>query len=67
MSLKESRQISKYNAAVFEPKLLEFVACPACHSPLTQPDDCELLCIACGRKYPVRDGIPVLIVEQAQK
>jgi len=48
----------------------EGVVCPACWGELR----CEqragaerLVCAACGRKYPVVDGIPVLIVERAEQ
>lgn len=44
--------------------LLDILACPACHGKLsTGPDD--LKCLECGRAYPVRDGIPILLVDEA--
>ena len=54
---------------VLEPWLLEVLACPACRSPLREhagPESAELLCTGCGRAYPVRDGIPVLLVDEAR-
>ncbi|MFG2753596.1 Trm112 family protein [Streptomyces xanthophaeus] len=65
-----------------EAGLLEILACPACHAPLedksagghlpavaggeTAP---ELICTGqdCGLAYPVRDGIPVLLVDEARR
>ncbi|MBD3869304.1 MAG: Trm112 family protein [Acidobacteria bacterium] len=50
-----------------DPKLIEILACPGCHGrfrQLRQPDRLE--CIECGRRYPVRDGIPILLLEQAE-
>jgi len=50
--------------------LLEILACPACKSPLrAEPDADELTCTAgdCGLVYPVRDDIPVLLVDEARK
>ncbi|MGW2679824.1 Trm112 family protein [Streptomyces sp. NPDC001436] len=56
-----------------EAGLLEILACPACHAPLrdesadeTTP---ELVCTGqdCGLAYPVRDGIPVLLVDEARR
>ncbi len=47
------------------------LACPAPdHAPLSvgAPDDAEadaLTCTECGRVYPVRDGIPVLLLDEA--
>ena len=50
-----------------EPSLLEILACPACHAPLKEQAS-ELICTgdACGLAYPVRDGIPVLLVDEAR-
>ncbi len=47
-------------------RLLEVIACPACRSRLTPGDD-ELACQGCGLVYPVRDGIPVLLVDEARR
>ncbi|MFB6846309.1 Trm112 family protein [Streptomyces sp. NPDC056373] len=51
-----------------ESGLLEILACPACHSPLRE-QDAELICTdaGCGLAYPVRDGIPVLLVDEARR
>lgn len=45
-------------------KLLEILACPLCKDKVV-PEADSLLCPQCGRLYPVRDGIPVMIVEEA--
>lgn len=50
-------------------QLLDALVCPVpeCRKPLTlAADESSLQCKACGRKYPVRDGIPVLLVDQAE-
>jgi uncharacterized protein len=50
-------------------KLREWVSllvCPACHEAL-RADANGVVCTGCGRVYPVVDGIPVLIVERAEK
>ncbi len=40
--------------------------CPACHGEVRLLDGDEgIECTACGRIYPVRDGIPVMLVEEA--
>lgn len=39
------------------------LACPACHGALLREDD-RVVCAACGRAYPVEDGIAVLIRER---
>lgn len=47
--------------------LLEILACPACKGPLeARPEPPALLCRACRKAYPVRDGIPVLLIEEAE-
>jgi hypothetical protein len=44
----------------------EGVVCPDCFGEL-RGEGQALVCVACGRKYPVVDGIPVLIVERAER
>jgi uncharacterized protein len=47
--------------------LLEILACPNCRGALVVQDD-ELVCVGeCGYAYPVRDGIPVLLVDEGRK
>jgi uncharacterized protein YbaR (Trm112 family) len=46
--------------------LLEILACPACKSNLRVEAD-ELVCAACGRRYAVRDGIPILLIEEGDR
>ena len=50
-----------------DPKLLEILACPACDDrpPVRQEGD-RLICDQCHRRYPIRDGIPVMLVEEAE-
>ncbi|WP_431915941.1 Trm112 family protein [Nonomuraea jabiensis] len=48
--------------------LLEILACPACKSALRAENEAEeLVCTGCGLIYPVRDDIPVLLVDEARK
>jgi hypothetical protein len=50
--------------------LLDLLACPACHAPLRADDPAdELVCTSetCGLAYPVRDDIPVLLVDEARR
>lgn len=50
-------------------ELLEILACPRCHGSLEVSGDAGnpdgFLCPACAAVYPVRDGIPVMLVEEA--
>jgi len=52
--------------------LLAILACPACRSPLRLDEGAvegagELVCSGCGLAYPVRDDIPVLLIDQARR
>ena len=47
-------------------RLLEMLRCPACHGEIDPLEaDKGLECRECGRIYPIRDGIPVMLVEEA--
>jgi uncharacterized protein len=48
-----------------DPKLLEILACPACHAEVVLKDDNRLVCVSCRRAYPIRDGIPVMLIDEA--
>jgi hypothetical protein len=46
-------------------ELLEILACPRCKGSLTPVDDEQgLFCPACDVVYPVRDEIPVMLVDE---
>jgi len=47
-------------------ELLETVACPLCKGELAADARSYLLCQTCGLKFPVRDGIPVLLRKEAE-
>jgi uncharacterized protein len=58
-------------AVTLDPHLLEILACPSDdHAPLsvgtpTDPQANALTCTSCGRQFPVEDGIPVLMLDEA--
>lgn len=58
-------------AVALDPQLMEILACPTDdHAPLragtaADPEADVLTCTECGRRYPVVDGIPVLLIEEA--
>jgi uncharacterized protein YbaR (Trm112 family) len=46
--------------------LLDILVCPACRKPLVLKDEPESLkCGECRRVYPVRDNIPILLIDEA--
>ena len=52
--------------ALIDPKLLEILACPLCpERPPLEEKGAFLVCTRCGSGYPVRDGIPFLLPEEA--
>ncbi len=49
-------------------ELLEILACPVCKGDIKVTEDGKgLQCVECGRIYPIRDGIPVMLEEEAIK
>ena len=50
--------------APLDPWLLERLVCPATRTPLRQDGD-RLVSDGAGRVYPIREGVPVLLVEEA--
>jgi uncharacterized protein YbaR (Trm112 family) len=52
-----------------DPVLLEILACPDSHHTRLEVDEQagELVCPTCHRAFPVRDGIPVLLLDEARQ
>jgi uncharacterized protein YbaR (Trm112 family) len=51
-----------------DPKLLEILVCPLCKGPLVyRKDAAELVCKGDRLAFPVKDGIPVMLEEDARK
>ena len=51
-----------------DPTLLEILACPDDKQPVIyqrEAGDERLTCTKCGKRYPVRDGIPVMLIDEA--
>ena len=47
--------------------LLEILVCPVCKKSLVQKEDgLSLKCSECRRVYPVRDDIPIMLVDEAK-
>ncbi|SJZ91420.1 hypothetical protein SAMN02745126_02849 [Enhydrobacter aerosaccus] len=53
--------------AGIDPKLLEILVCPATHGPLEYDAEAgELISRKAGLAYPIRDGIPIMLVSEAR-
>jgi len=48
-------------------ELLEVLACPACKTKVELVKGSWLVCKECGRKYPIKDEIPVMLIEEGDK
>ena len=46
--------------------LLDILACPACRGEIKLVGD-KLVCQSCNRKYPIEDGIPIMLIERAEQ
>jgi tetraacyldisaccharide 4'-kinase len=73
--LPVSAQFNRADAAtllrkvIMDARLLEILACPVCKGPLRQGSDSGgpvLVCRADRLAFPVRDGIPVMLAEEAR-
>jgi uncharacterized protein YbaR (Trm112 family) len=55
-------------SSAVDPKLLEILVCPLCKGRLVyRREASELICKADRLAYPVKDGIPVMLEEEARK
>ena len=51
---------------MLDKELLEILACPACRGDVEEKDN-KIVCLQCGLKYPIKDGIPIMLVDEAEK
>lgn len=55
-------------SSAIDPRLLEILVCPLCKGPLVyRKDAAELVCKADRLAYPIKDGIPVMLEDDARK
>lgn len=61
---------------MIDKELLKILACPACKAdvevyPVREFSNRikgeKIVCTGCGRRYPIRDGIPVMLIEEAER
>jgi uncharacterized protein len=51
-----------------DPRLLEILVCPVTRAQLTyDPERQELISLAAQLAYPIRDGVPIMLPEEARK
>lgn len=51
---------------MIDKELLDILACPDCKGPVEEQAD-KIICKKCGRRYPVRDGIPVMLIDESER
>ncbi len=51
---------------MIDKELIDILACPACKSDVELKDD-RIICKGCKRKYPIKNGIPIMIIDEAQE
>ena len=51
---------------MIDKELLAILACPACGGDVVLKDE-RIVCVKCQRKYPIKNGIPVMLVDEAEK
>jgi uncharacterized protein len=53
---------------MIDKELLEILACPQCKEPVKLEGE-KIVCTNpnCGLRYPIRDGIPVMLIDEAEK
>ena len=51
---------------MIDKELLEILACPSCKGDV-ELNNQKIVCKKCGLKYPVKDGIPIMLIDEAEK
>jgi uncharacterized protein YbaR (Trm112 family) len=55
-------------SSAIDPRLLEILVCPLCKGPLVyRKEAAELVCKADRLGFPIKDGIPVMLEDDARK
>ena len=49
---------------MIDKELLKILACPVCKGNVKEIND-KIVCLECKRQYPIRDGIPIMLENEA--
>jgi len=68
LAIKKTTEENHMNAKMtVDPKLLEILVCPVTKQPLRYEEkEQELVSEAAGLAYPIRDGIPIMLADEAR-
>ena len=62
----KSGKVSYIAPMPVDPELLEILACPNCKTPVTLvKNGAALKCAKCKRVYPIKEDIPVMLIDEA--
>ena len=50
---------------MIDKELLEILCCPADKGEVEEKNG-KIICLKCGRCYPIKEGVPIMLVEQAE-
>lgn len=50
---------------MIDKELLKILACPACKTEVVLEDE-TIVCKQCGRRYPIKEKIPIMLIEEAK-
>ena len=51
---------------MIDKELLDILACPACKGGVELREG-KIVCKSCGKKYPIKDGIPIMLIDEAEE
>ena len=51
---------------MIDQELIDILACPACKADVELIAN-KIVCKKCGKKYPVRGGVPVMLIDEAEE
>ena len=50
---------------MIDKELLNILACPACKADVKLEGE-KIICVKCGRRYPIKDDIPIMLIEESE-
>ena len=50
---------------MIDKELLDILACPLCKTEVVLETE-KIVCTKCGRRYPIKDNIPVMLIDEAE-
>jgi len=53
------------SSPMIDKELLAILACPVCKTPIVQKGEDSLKCNQCRRVYPIKDNIPIMLIDEA--